>query len=176
MTRRAFSLIEILVTLSLSGIMVGVLLTGYRNSNRRQTVTAAARRIRQILNEAKANATAYRIDCSLCGGDGACDGVNDLPLRGWEAGLVAAGQFRITGQCGTDNALRWCAPLIPATTNVCFMERTDTFTGVNIVSGGSSSVLFRPRGAGVTSATSYVISNAWGYSETVTVNARGLVQ
>jgi hypothetical protein len=150
---------------------MGLTLRGYGTYSRRQTVTAAAKRIRQVLNEAKANANAYKIDCSVCGGlNGLCDGTNDdLPLAGWEAGRESADTFRIRGQCGNDLDSNPTCP-----NNTCFMLKSDTFTGVSIASAAQR-VVFRPGGAGVSNAVTFTVSG-WGYSETVTVSSGGLVQ
>lgn len=160
-----FSLIEILIALALVGVTMGLTLKGYGTYNRRQTVTAAAKRIRQVLNEAKANATAYRIDCSLCGGgDGNCDGVNDLQLVGWEVGPFAADRFRVRGQCGSGPTY--------------FMPRIEIFNGITFTSApAGSAVIFKPGGAGTNlTGNLAVTATGWGYSETVTVNPGGLVQ
>jgi hypothetical protein len=166
MRARAFSLIETLVAISLTGLMVGLITTGYRNYNRRQQVETAADRFRQVLNTAKANAAAYRIDCSICGGiDMKCDGRGDLFLYGWRVEMVDGNTFYIRGECGAGHTE--------------FMRQDEDFPpGVNFGPSTSlPSILFKPGGAG-TDRTSFsaIIRNSDGYSETVTVSSDGLVQ
>lgn len=176
---QGFSLIEILVTISLMAVMIGVTATGYRNYNRRQTATAAAQRFRQVLQEANANATAGKIDCSVCGGaNGKCDGSNDdLPLVGWRVSILGiadmgggwvVGAYSLRGACGAVDS--------PTT----FPGRGENFSPNVWVNPSVSTVTFMSGGAGTNLGASMTVNFRWKTEastlQTVTVLTNGLVQ
>jgi type II secretory pathway pseudopilin PulG len=178
MKRRAFTLFEIVIAIGLMAVVTGISVAGYRSYNRRQTVTAVARRIRQVMNEAKANATAVRMDCDICGNDGTgaatdhfCDGRNDRVFQGWRV------QFILAGMGWTSGSYSW--------NGMCggqaFMSSNESLpANIRIRVTSATPVLFKPGGGGTDLLANLTVNVRWGTDastmQTVTVSRDGLVQ
>lgn len=88
--RRGFTLIEILVAISLLVILGGAGLVGYRQAARRQAVDGAAEKVVGALRQAQANAASGVKDTVACG---------SRQLTGWRV-TFAANSYTIEGVCG----------------------------------------------------------------------------
>jgi prepilin-type N-terminal cleavage/methylation domain-containing protein len=130
---QGFTLIEVMLVLSLMAMTTGFITTKYITYNQRQKVTTSSLRLVQVFKEAKANAVAGKIDCTVCGGaDHSCDGVNDTDLTGWQvvANTGANPGYTLRGVCGANN----------------FNTRTEIFEGVTLSTTGGSNVIFNSQG------------------------------
>lgn len=114
--KKGFTLIEIVVAVSLMTAMSGVLMAQYTQYNRSQSVNMATDRIAQVMAEARVNALSGKKDCYVCGGaQYDCNNSNDdTLLSGWRVsinptpgpGNVPPGitnGYRIEGICGTNS-------------------------------------------------------------------------
>jgi Tfp pilus assembly protein FimT len=126
--KKGISLVEIVLAIGVSIIMIGMVTAGYINNNKSQQVVAAAARLEQVVKEARSNAAAHKIDCSVCG----CTGTGDTPLTGWKVTINGTG-YQLQGICGA----------LPP-----FMTRSEILPGVKIVTQNSASVTFKPYGQG----------------------------
>lgn len=101
--RKGFTLIEIVVAVSLMTAMSGVMMAQYNQYNRRQTIESVTDRMAQVFTEAKVNALSGKKDCYVCGGtDYQCNNQNDNPLLGWRVQINPPGVtrgYRIQGIC-----------------------------------------------------------------------------
>lgn len=161
--KKAFTLIELMVTIALLAVTVSGTLASFLTYNRRQAVVAASEKLRQTLLEARANAVAGKIDCSECGGaDNICNGADtEEPLEYWWAG-VASNCVRIYGYC-----------------DAIIMQKDTCFNpGITISSTcPGSSVQYQTNGStnlSLGSVCSFTVS--WGiFNRPVSVEASGLV-
>jgi prepilin-type N-terminal cleavage/methylation domain-containing protein len=112
--RKGFTLVEIVVAVSLMTAMSGVMMAQYSQFNRRQSVNMATDRIAQVMAEARVNAQSGKKDCYVCGGAAhdCNNNSDDSILNGWRVsinptpgpGNVPPGVtngYRIEGICGT---------------------------------------------------------------------------
>jgi prepilin-type N-terminal cleavage/methylation domain-containing protein len=103
--RKGFTLVEILVSVSVIGLLLGLGLAQYSRFNRRQIVEQAARNLIQSLRLAQNKALSGEKDCSsgVCGGnDDVCGNdatdPNDNELTRWCVSFNANG-YQIFGDC-----------------------------------------------------------------------------
>ncbi len=101
--RQGFTLVEIMVVISLMAILAGTGIAGYRNSARKQAVEVAAQKLISALRKAQVNAAA--------GVKEGCAGT----LTGWQVN-VSANSYTIEGLCGVTT----------------FNSRTENYTGASV--------------------------------------------
>ena len=133
---KGLSLVETVLAMGIVVMMIGFITGAYINYNKGQKVVAATARLEQVFKEAKSNAAAHKIDCNVCGGaDHTCDGVNDIPLIGWNVTITTGTGnpgYTLQGNCGGN----------------LFMTRNESFSGIDIETLHATSVTFRTQGQG----------------------------
>lgn len=159
--RRAFTLVEILVTISLMVFFTTIGAANFQGANQRQAVDQAAERLRQAMFQAKSNAQSGKKDCLACGAVGGVCGQGDKSLSGWQV-LVGSNDFTVQGVCqGTT-----------------FGSRSETLQSKVSTVASIGSVLFRPLGQGtdlMSTASFGAKGDAIGISQTFTVSTSGEV-
>jgi len=137
------TLIEVLLVMGMTIFMLGLVIASYKSYNRKQVVVSATARLEQVFKEAKSNAAAGKVDCSVCG----CTGTAlDLKFVGWRVTLnTTSPGYVIQGLCG----------------GLTFMTRSENFPGINITKvstpGTVTSVTFKPNGQGTDLTHSFTI-------------------
>lgn len=105
-SRQAFTLIELLISLSIMGILFGVGIAKYNDFNRRQIVTQAALELKSNLRLIQNKASSGEKDCAkdVCGGTTeGCNNDNDSSeksLDGWYISFPNDHSYIIYGKCG----------------------------------------------------------------------------
>lgn len=89
--KRGFTLIEIMVALTILAIVGGSGMAGFRKAAQRQVVDSAQSQISAALGQAQANASAGVKDAAVCG---------TTALAGWQVTFTAS-SYKIEGLCGT---------------------------------------------------------------------------
>lgn len=123
--REGFTLIEILVVISIAGLLVTMGIASYMEFNRRQILDQASK---TILNDLR-----YIQSRASVGDKGPTDTCSS-PLTGWYFEVVDSNHYELYGNCGSDFSLKSTA--LP--TNLSF---------VSPVAG--TKILFKPLGLGV---------------------------
>lgn len=170
MKRRAgFTLLELILIMSLGMILAGVGIAGFLRNSREQAVTAAAERLRQAFSQAKANSLSGKKDCAVC----RCEDVNpldDVPLRGWRVTVETAGPlgFTVQGECALPSA---------PTPSPFLVRREDFPAQVVEVTAMGNSVLFLSLNEGIEPAggATFNLVGA-GVTRTVSVGANGEIE
>lgn len=122
--KKAFTLIEILISMLIIGIIMGIGSLSYRDYTRRQQVTAAARQIRADLVDAQQQA--------LSGNKLGCTGVLDT----YTVSRISVTQYQIAGICSG-----------PPTTNVYKLAtlptntQMDNFSNISFKTVGEGTVI-----------------------------------
>jgi len=157
-----FTLIEVLIVMTIIGIIFGLGMAQYSKFNRSQIVVQAAQELKNNLRFAQNKAIAGEKDCSSaeCGGaDGIC-GTNDVgekTLEGWRVNYSSGQNYQIYGSCDGET----------------FRDRS-----IDLPSGVSPtpfSILFKPLGRGVVGATTITLSG-FGETRRVSVSATGEIK
>jgi prepilin-type N-terminal cleavage/methylation domain-containing protein len=166
--KNGFTLLEILLSMSLITGMLGVVMVNYRQANNKQAVQGAINRFRQTVETAKSNAMNGKKDTNICG-----SGVSARPLDGWAVSFTA-NSYSLFGVCDVPGR----RVKFPAVVHAIVLP-----SGINI---GSSSTLpqidaigraveFRPIGQGtnlVVPAVTFTISGTGGTGQ-VQVTRKG---
>lgn len=100
MKNNGFSLIELLVSISIISVLFGVGIAAYNEFNRKQIMTQNAKQVESDLRLAQNKALTGQKDCvTVCGGDinGRCTNTS-LPLVGWFINFTTK---EIYGKCST---------------------------------------------------------------------------
>lgn len=152
--RKAFTFVEILVVMSLLGLLTGGVLVSYQRTSARQTIEMASQKLRQVYTSARANALSGKKDTAACG---------TVPLDGWVVNLNAASApvtYSVYGVCG--------ATTFP---NPAAVESLPA--GVTVVTNDTQ-MMFRPlnRGTDSTVITTVTLTNVGGVS-TFAISAAG---
>lgn len=150
--KKAFTLVELLVTIGLITILTSVVLARFNDYSKKQKAVNAAERIRQVIIEAKTNNLAKKINENVCGNN---------KLEFWEVAFSQnpAG-YTIQGYCNNVSGT-----LTP------FFTRQETFTGVTM------NAVNRIRFVNGTfdDAQRLIILSSGGNTKTITVGKYGLV-
>jgi prepilin-type N-terminal cleavage/methylation domain-containing protein len=152
-----FTLVELLVSVSLMAVLVSASVARYINYRRQQTAKATADQVRQLMQEVKSNVISGKKDCAaaFCGGaNGVCDGrTDDRELDSWQI-VITATNYTIRGVCeGTP-----------------FMIKTDTFGNTISVMDTNPTSFFRN---GTASRAFTVRSEGGNWRYTVTLDVAG---
>ena len=91
-TQIGFTLIEILVSLTVILIIVGITIAGYSRLNQRQNLIGAGQTMKNILRDAQSRAYNGEIDCIICD----CSVGSGENLTGWNVDFISK---EIYGQC-----------------------------------------------------------------------------
>src|SRR3990167_7241242 len=90
-----FTLIEILVSISVISILLGITYAGYSAFDKRQKLISAGQTLKNILRDAQSRAYNGEVDCSVC----YCPNSQSNPqFSGWNVDFT---NRRIYGQCGS---------------------------------------------------------------------------
>jgi len=146
-SRVGFSLIELLVVISIITLLFGFGMATYNDFNRRQMVSQSAKAIKNNLRLAQSKAMAGEKDCSagVCGGNvSGCGNDNPLSdaeksLEGWFVELTGAAgsqQINVYGRCGGTTFYSQALSILPSLT----------------VSFGQNPLVFLPLAQGVNPA------------------------
>lgn len=165
-----FTLIEMLVGISLFGIFFGLGLTQYNRFNRRQTLLEAARELKSHLRFAQQKAVAGEMDCDSteCGGlDGTCGTADpgEKSLAGWHFRLNGTNAYEILGECCDSNFPPNCEE---------FSEKSISLSRDQMTIGGSD-ILFYPLDRGTNGPATLTLTYA-GQTESVFVSASGEIK
>lgn len=190
--RRAFTLIEMMVTLALVAVVFSFTISSFRTANRQQQVEANAEKFRQALRTARANVQAGKKNCQACGASAASTpayacGTGDGPLLYWRVVVntgVTPPTYTVNGYCV--NPTSGVISFSSGETN-----KVSTPLALTAVAAGVNRTLltadFLPGGGGVrmtaTPAGPVFGSVVWtftyggvpGGTKTVTLNAQGEV-
>lgn len=144
--RKGFTFVEILLVMSLIGLMAGGVLINYKQTTARQTIDVASQKLRQAYTSARANALSGKKDASICG---------TVPLDGWIVNLNTAAApvtYSVYGKCG--------AATFPNPAPVDSLPSGVTVTATD------TQILFRPlnRGTDSTAVTTVSLVSAGGSS------------
>ena len=89
--KSAFTLVELLVAMTILAIVGGAGMAGFRSAAQRQSVDAAQGQIMGALTQAQSNAAAGVKDATACG---------VTPLVGWRVSFTAS-SYTVEGVCGS---------------------------------------------------------------------------
>ena len=78
-----FTLIELIVTIGVLGILVGLSYAGYATFTQRQKLITAGQNLKNILRDVESRSFNNEVDCSICN----CTDPFNLTLDGWYADL-----------------------------------------------------------------------------------------
>lgn len=111
-----FTLIEIVITMSIMVILVSLGVAKFTQYGLQQKQKAAIARMRQVFQEAKANAVSGKKDCAVCGGsDEICNGgADELPLTGWSVNVFDGTHYQLRGECGINSEFMVRDEVLPA--------------------------------------------------------------
>ena len=144
MTKKGFTLVEVLVAMVLGLVIMGFGASSFRNTVQRQPVVQSAEKVNQVLQQARSYALAGRKDCGICG----CTGLlADRPLIGWEVAMTSS-SYTLRGLCGTN-------PLAPTPFYTSGVQSLPT--GVVMTTNPGTAVLFKPLGNGTNLNSDYSV-------------------
>ncbi len=157
---RSFTLIEVMIAIGVMLVVTSMVISGFGTYNRTQQVNAAEERLRQVFQEARANAFAGKIDCAVCGGsDGICNGLSgDVPLGGWRVTVGGSG-YTLEGYCGGNS----------------FLARTESYgSGITgTTTCGGPVIFYASGGTNLGSACSVTLTQTGGSVSTFGVSGDG---
>lgn len=180
-TKSGFTLVELMLVLSLTFVGLGWGIAGFSRSAKRQTVENAAARVTQLIQQARANAVSGNKDCGACGGWMGICGNGDEPLTGWQVVInLERKSVQSNGFCGATNFSQQPAEEIaPNSTQMTFTANpvTDVITmmfkplngGVEIT--GSPPIIVGPAGLVLTISDPTI-----GLTQTVRVRTSGEIE
>lgn len=87
-----FTIVELLITITVLSILVGVSFANYSKTNQRQLLIAAGETIKNTLRDAQSRAYTGEIDCSVCD----CTAQTGSHIDGWSVDIT---QKTLYGQC-----------------------------------------------------------------------------
>lgn len=148
---RGFTLVELLVTMSLLLILTGAGAFISKEAIKKQHVEQSAEKLITALKQARNNAQAGKKNAAACGTD---------PLDGWEVEVTSNG-YKIRVKCG-----------------VALDEREERYSATQVVNSSTPTVMFQPLGKPPTYIGT--IRVGWGATGTlfrnVIISANGSVQ
>ena len=163
--RKGFTLIEIMIALSIAGIIASIGLVSYRDYLRRQAVIQTSKQLKTALRQVQQKAMAGEKTTVCDGVDNILGNFDDLKLEGWFLSVNTSTKTYTTyGRCGGQQFDT--SPAIPLT-------GTETVT----ITNGQNPIQFYPlsRSPGGTGDTVYTLSGN-GQTSTVTVSLQGTIQ
>lgn len=95
-SQSAFTLIELVVSMAVIFILVGLSFAGYASLNQRQILISAGQTLKNVIRDAQSRAYNNEIDCNICN----CTINQTANFVGW---YVDFGSKTIYGQCGTSS-------------------------------------------------------------------------
>ncbi len=166
-SRTGFTLIEMMIAISIVLVLISISISRYVQYNQKQAARATVDRVRQVLEQAKANAISGKKDCGICGGaNQKCDSIVEVPadrvLNGWRVQLVygATRSLTLDGLCG----------------GVSFLPKTDNFPGNFTFTGTCGSITFNTTGGtNLGPASCFVRAAGGGITYQVTLTRDGAV-
>lgn len=87
-----FTIIELLITITIILLFTGLGFTGYSYLNKRQQIIGAGQSLKNLIRDAQSRAFNYEIDCNVCD----CSTSSEKILYGW---FVDFGNNTIYGKC-----------------------------------------------------------------------------
>lgn len=147
--KKGFTLLEMLLSMSLITGMLGVVLVNYRQANNQRTVQVAVDNFRQTMDTAKSNAMNGKKDCTVCGGsDSKCNNsVDDKPLEGWAVGVTST-SYSLFGLCGTAGSYSKFPAVVPTVSLPQGVTMTYSGTPLPTIGAFGSALEFKPLGQG----------------------------
>lgn len=152
--RRGFTLIEMVVALSITTIVFGLGLVTYQNFSKKQTVEQAALNLKADLHLTKDKALSGQKPTGWCFGPGET-------LSGWRLDLTTFG-YEILPVCSGGSS-----------PNGVVIKTISFPTGVT--SNATDQILFKVLSQGVNSGYTIVLSDVSGNSQTISINNSGLI-
>ncbi|MBI2103911.1 prepilin-type N-terminal cleavage/methylation domain-containing protein [Candidatus Woesebacteria bacterium] len=153
-----YTLIEILVTMTIISIIFGAGYVAYRDFSRRQTLASAVRSVKADLRLAQEEALAGKKPQ-----DGACTGTNTL--EGYNFDVVPPDSYRIFVTC------------VGSTGGTVQTKSVSLSSGVTIAAGSVNPILFKVLGRGTNITSSSVIAlSAYGLTQNITVGSGGNIE
>lgn len=150
----AFTLIEILVVISITGLLVTMGIVSYNEFNRRQILDQAAKTVLNDLRDAQSKASSgnkgITAECAITD-----------TLVGWKfeiLSMVNPAQYRIYGVCGAK-------PI--------FGSKTVTLPGSLTITGAT--IIFKPLSLGIDSDTAITITGYSTKTRTINVTKTGTI-
>lgn len=92
-TNLAFTIIELLISISIISILIGVSFAGYAKLNQRQSLISSGQDLKNIIRDAQSRVISNEIDCTLCD----CTSSGNTSYNGWSVDFT---NKRIFGSCG----------------------------------------------------------------------------
>lgn len=96
MKHSGFTLIELIVSLTIITVLAGMILAGYARFHQRQSLVSAGQNFKNILTDAQSRAVSSEVDCSICGG---CTTSTSSDFKGWYVDFT---NKAIYGKCGSE--------------------------------------------------------------------------
>ncbi len=139
-----FTLVEMMVAVSVTAILLGVGVAQYRKFSRTQLIKAAVRQLKSDLRVAQANALSGEKGSCACGKFGAiCGDPRDPTILGWEVSFPSATSYEIYGLCQngvtkfmSDGTLSTLSKSLP--TNVSFTSKPAIPIRFKVLGGGTN--------------------------------------
>lgn len=137
-----FTIIELLVSVTILGILIGFSIAGYSKLNQRQHLIAIGQDIKIILRDAQSRALAGDSDCSICD----CTSTAAQTEKGW---YVNFSELTFYGMCGASRfssrsftlpADILITPYVTPVTHVYFPGNASQNSPVGTICVGSSSL------------------------------------
>lgn len=94
-TDNGFTLIEIMVSITVIFLLISITFAGYARLNLRQNLISSGQTMKNILRDTQSRAYNGEIDCAVCD----CTPISSSSLTGWYADFSAK---EIYGMCGTN--------------------------------------------------------------------------
>lgn len=91
--KNGFTLIEVLISVTVVSFLLGISFAGYARLDQRQRLISAGQTVKNILRDAQSRAVNGEIDCSVCG----CSPTDISSSVGW---YVDFSTRQMYGQCG----------------------------------------------------------------------------
>lgn len=154
--RNGFTLVEILVVISITGLLVTIGIASYVQFNRRQVVDQAIKNLQSDLRYAQSKAS-----MSDKGDPTTPDCTSSDPLVGWYFRITSATQYEIYGLCGVKP----------------FMVKRVTLPSQLAINSLPSSILFKPLNLGTDASNTLITISGYDNSITrsLTVTSGGLI-
>src|SRR3989338_3249728 len=89
MKHRGFTILEILITITIMSLFMGGAFVGFSNFSKKQKLTAAGENLKNILRDVESRVTTGEMDCTVC----------DCSAGGVEGWFVDFTQRKYYGQC-----------------------------------------------------------------------------
>jgi type IV fimbrial biogenesis protein FimT len=163
--QRGLTLIEILLTLAVAGVLLGIAAPSYSALMQRLASEAAARQLFSALTLARTQALATRQAVIVCPGRGACSGDG-----GWDAGYIVGIDANRNDRLEPGEPLLWQSSPAPRVTILSNTGRPQVrYLPTGRASGSNATFRVCPRLPVAGASRTLVINNTgrvrWGQSE-----------